>query len=123
MNANKDPPTSCYYDPMYKEYVNDYFKWENDGKRFISDEFIQEYMKNGTFPKLHDGRPELDQWINYTNVGYVFQSAGWAFTIRMEYAKPFIQKMYDLYQEKNIIHEYKYQLLRALFFLIPEDEY
>ena len=123
MNDDIRIPTSYYGDSIYKEYVKDYLKWENDGKRFINEEFINEYLENGSFPKLNDGRPELDQWLGYTNVGYVFRSCGWAFTIRMEMAKPFIQKMYDLYQENQIEPKYIRELRQSLVYLIPEDEY
>lgn len=120
---NCDIPSSCYNDQTYKGYVLDYFLWQKDGERFLTNTFINQYIENKSMPKLNDGRPELNEWFGYTNLGYVFSAAGWPFSIRNELANPFLRKMYDIYQEKKMPEECLIPLRSALVYLIPYDEY
>lgn len=115
--------SSCYNDPLYKQYVSDFDIWQKDGERFMTDSFISECKDKGALPILNDGRPELPQWLGYTNLGYVFQSAGWPFSVRDGLAKPFIQRMYDTYTKEKMPEACLISLRKALFYLIPEDEY
>ena len=110
-----DIPTSCYNDQTYKSYVRDYFLWQKDGERFLTNTFINQYVENKSMPKLNDGRPELNEWLGYTNLGYVFYAAG--------LINPFLQKMHDIYQEKKMPEECLIPLRRALCSSMPFDEY
>lgn len=53
---------------VMKEYCStedfNYEKWKKDGERFLEEDFID----GASFPFLNDGRPELFEWANGTNI-------------------------------------------------------
>lgn len=103
---------------VYREYVSDFNKWEKDGERFLSDEFIDKYLEGKTIPMLYDGRPEFNIWISYTNASGVFYG-GWNSGTRYHLAKPFILNMLNIYENKKMLDEC---LMWLRYSLIALDE-
>jgi hypothetical protein len=87
-----------YRDAARREYAHDYnfSKWKSDGDRFLTQAFIDEYIKIGKAPLLNDGRPEFIEWLYGTSSNSIF-FVGWDWETRYNYAKPFIKNMLDIY--------------------------
>lgn len=63
-------------DKFLQDYTNFYDIWEKDGERFIKDDFVDDYIKTGKIPVLNDGRPEMEQFFDYTISSNIFW-VGW----------------------------------------------
>jgi hypothetical protein len=88
-------PTYAYASFARREYY-DCDKWKTDGERFLTQEFISEYIKTGNIPVLGDSRPEFIEWLYGTLATSVFYSE-WGVETRQYFAKPFILSMLEHY--------------------------
>lgn len=95
-----------------KEDEGGFEKWEEDSKRFIEESFINSPM----FPLIHDGKIELDEWVEGTSATAVFLDH-WGLYTRLEKAKQVIKKMLDIYMkhddEKHQHYVYKFSMVLA----------
>lgn len=101
-----DDGTIVYYeceDPFLQDYYNSYYKWKNDGLRFLNEDFVKEYISTGKIPILKDGRPGMEEWFNYTLNTNVFMEIWGGERIL---AKEFIEKMLKVFNEQGNIPEY-----------------
>lgn len=87
---------------LLNEYANHGFSiWEADGKRFLDQSFLDEYVKTGIAPILDDGRPTIGLWLNYTCSSNTF-FVGWNWETRSALAKPLLEHMLDIYSDLEI---------------------
>ncbi len=89
-------------DKFLQDYMNSYNKWEIDGRRFISDEFVNRYIASGVIPVLNDGRPELQQWFDYT-ISYNVFLVGWGGRVS---AGEFVDEMLRVYSRNGEVPDY-----------------
>jgi hypothetical protein len=124
-NINGEEEENCRYDNTKEEYDCFYYaardgylgrlsnfrieymyygfdKWKNDGKRFMTDEFITSYINTGVPPELKDGRPELDEWFKHTLRSSVF-AGDWDDVTRNSGAGSFLNTMKEFYLAKGSI--------------------
>jgi hypothetical protein len=105
-------------DKFLTEYANRSDIWKADGERFLTQQFVNEYVKTGIAPLLADGRPELTEWFDYTiNNG--------AFTIYWGSANAlvggFIQNMLEIYSKYGIVPDYISSQARIVAACISHD--
>ena len=106
-----------YNDPVYKKYVSDFDSWKKDGKRFMTESFINHIKEEETIPKINDGQPEFNIWISLINATGVFCNGGWNSGTRYNLAQPFIENMLNIYTEKEVPNQYLLWLRYSLYAL------
>lgn len=101
-----DDGTIIYYpcdDKFMQDYMNSYDKWKTDGERFLKDKFVNEYIKTGIIPVLGDGRPEIEDWFNYTIKSSIF----WPYWEGSEiFCVQFTDELMNIYGQNGDIPEY-----------------
>jgi hypothetical protein len=102
-----------YGDEFFKEYANYGFeKWKADGERFLTQSFIDEYVRTGIAPTLNDGRPELSKWLSYARESCIFLTP-WGYADRIA-AGNFFQSMLSVYSKNAVLSQYT-PILKDLF--------
>ena len=51
------------YNKLADRYEYCYGLWEEEGKRFLEEDFIQFYVETKTPPTLNDGMTEIIEWL------------------------------------------------------------
>jgi hypothetical protein len=92
-----------YEDRFLRDYANSYDKWKADGERFLTLEFVKEYIKTDIAPLLNDGRPELIEWFGYTLESGAFTMQWGSGNVL---ANAFVQDMLRQYSEHGSVPSY-----------------
>lgn len=104
-----------FEDKFLQDYTNSYGIWKKDADRFIKDEFVDEFNKTGTIPVLKDGRPEMEQFFDYTMSTNAFDVYWGATKI---FIKTFIEDMMKTYQEHGKVPEYLSSISQKIIALV-----
>ena len=85
------------YNKLADRYECDYLLWEEEGKRFVQEDFIQSYVDTKTPPTLNDGMTEFDEWLKIGLCSSLF-FAHWVDYERSVLGRNFLRSMLNAYE-------------------------
>jgi hypothetical protein len=75
--------------------------WGKDGERFLTEGFLNEYVRTSIAPVLKDGRPNIRLWLDIIFASNI-RVVGWGYSAKFEFAEPFLRKMLLTYSTLGI---------------------
>ena len=85
------------YNKLADRYECDYLLWEEEGKRFVQEDFIQSYVDTKTPPTLNDGMTEIIEWLRIGLCSSLFFPQ-WVDYERSVLGRNFLRKMLNAYE-------------------------
>ena len=105
------------YNELAYRYEYDYELWEEEGQRFLKEDFIQSYVDTKTPPILDDGMTEIIEWLRIGLCSSLF-FVQWVDYQRSVLGRNFLRMMlnaYKPYEEdlKFVVKSIKYLIAVA----------
>ena len=85
------------YNELAYRYEYDYELWEEEGQRFLKEDFIQSYADTKTPPTLNDGMTEIIEWLRIGLCTSLFFPQ-WVDYERSVLGRNFLRKMLNAYE-------------------------
>lgn len=85
------------YNELAYRYEYDYELWEEEGQRFLKEDFIQSYVDTKTPPILDDGMTEIIEWLRIGLCSSFF-FLQWVSYQRSDHGRNFLRKMLNEYE-------------------------
>ncbi|KAK8834675.1 hypothetical protein M9Y10_042574 [Tritrichomonas musculus] len=85
------------YNKLADRYEHGYELWEEEGQRFLKEDFIQSYADTKTPPTLNDGMTEIIEWLRIGLCTSLFFPQ-WVDYERSVLGRNFLRKMLNAYE-------------------------